>query len=186
MRGFEYRILEGEIAYTGRELRSGWVRERAGYEGDSGAGFVGPCHVANEDLVDLDDARDGEFIKAAMMAHVIIEHAGRDLETAVLRQRLLVCLLCENLGEKGFKIERSGDDVFYDGRKLTVSIAAPGPRSTLIHLGINVDPEGAPVPAVGLAEMNIRPVDLLAELLEAYRQEMASVRHATGKVREVP
>jgi len=34
--------------------------------------------------------------------------------------------------------------------------------------------------------MNIRPVDLLAELLDAYRQEMASVRHATGKVREVP
>ena len=186
MRGFDYRILDDEVAYTGRELRSGWVREHTGYEGDNGVGFVGPCHVANEDLVDLDDAREGEFIKAAMMAHLIIEHAGCDLETAVLRQRLLVCLLCENLGAKGFEIERSGDDVFYQARKLTVSIAAPGPRSTLIHLGINVDPEGAPVSAVGLAEMNVHPKDLLGELLEAYRQEMASVRHATGKVREVP
>ena len=186
MRGFDYRILEDQIAYTGRELRSGWVREHTGYEGNTGAGFVGPCHVANEDLVDLDDAREGEFIRAAMMAHVIIEHAGCDLEAAVLRQRLLVCLLCENLGEKGFEIERNGDDVFYDARKLTVSIAAPGPRSTLIHLGINVDPSGAPVGAVGLAEMNIRPVDLLEELLEAYRLEMESVDHATRKVREVP
>ena len=186
MRGFEYRILEEEIVYTGRELRGGWVRERVGYEGDVGVGFVGACHVANEDLVDLDDAREGEFIKAASMAHVIIEHAGRDLETAVLRQRLLVVILCEILAKKGFAVERSGDDVFFGGRKLTVSIAAPGPQSTLIHLGINVDPEGAPVPAAGLGEMEIAPRELLAELLETYRLETASVRHATRKVRDVP
>jgi hypothetical protein len=186
MRGFEYRILEESIVYTGRELRSGWVRERTGYDDDAGVGFVGPCGVANEDLVDLDDAREGEFIEAASMAHVILEHAGSDLETAVLRQRLLVVLLCELLTKRGFAVERSGDDVFFGGRKLTVSIAAPGPLSTLIHLGVNVDPAGAPVPAVGLAEMNVAPLDLLAELLEAYRAEMASVRHATRKVREVP
>jgi hypothetical protein len=186
MRGFEYRILEEETAYTGRELRSGWVRERVGYEGDTGVGFVGACHVATEDLVDLDDAREGEFIHAASMAHVIIEHLGTDLETAVLRQRILVVILCEILARRGFAVERSGDDVFFDGRKLTVSIAAPGPKSTLIHLGINVDPEGAPVPAAGLGEMGIVSTDLLSELLEAYRLEMASVRHATRKVRDVP
>jgi hypothetical protein len=186
MRGFEYRILEEETPYTGRELRSGWARERVGYEGDVGVGFVGPCHVATDDLVDLDDAREGEHIHAALMAHVIIEHSGTDLETAVLRQRLLVVMLCEILARKGFAVERSGDDIFYDGRKLTVSIAAPGPQSTLIHLGINVDPEGSPVPAAGLQEMDVAPGELLAELLEAYRLETASVRHATRKVRGVP
>ena len=186
MRGFEYRILDEEIPYTGRELRSGWVRERVGYEGDVGVGFVGACHVATEDLVDLDDAREGEHIHAASMAHVIVEHAGRELEAAVLRQRLLVVILCEILAGKGVAVERSGDDVFFEARKLTVSIAAPGPQSTLIHLGINVDPEGAPVPAAGLGEMDIAPRELLAELLEAYRLEMTSVRHATVKVREVP
>jgi hypothetical protein len=183
---FRYRVLEGQTDYTGRELRSGWVRSRTGLAGDAAAGFVGPCHVANEDLVDLDDARAGEFIRAASMAHVIVEHTGCDLETAVLRQRLLVCILCEILADRGIRVSRKGDDVFFDARKLTVSIAAPGPRSTLIHLGINVDPEGAPVAAVGLGEMGVDPTALLGTLLDRYRSEMGSIRHATTKVRPVP
>jgi hypothetical protein len=185
-REFQYAILEQKTAYTGKELRSGWVRGRTGLAGDAAAGFVGPCHVANEDLVDLDDARSGEFIRAASMAHVIAEHPGCDLETAVLRQRLLVCILCEVLAERGFRVHRSGDDVFFDSRKLTVSIAAPGPESALIHLGINVDPRGAPVPAAGLDEMNVDAAGLLGELLERYRREVESIRYATRKVRPVP
>lgn len=183
---FRYRVLEEETAYTGKELRSGWVGSRTGLDGDAAVGFVGPCHVANEDLVDLDDARSGEFIRAASMAHVIVEHPRCDLETAVARQRLLVCVLCEILTDRGFHVRRSGDDVFFDSRKLTVSIAAPGPGSALIHLGINVDPEGAPVPAAGLGEMNIDPDGLLGELLERYRREIESIRYAAGKVRPVP
>jgi hypothetical protein len=178
--------LTGEIPYTGRELRSGWVRGQTGLEGDAAAAFVGPCRVENEDLADLDDARAGEFIRAASMAHVIVEHPACDLETAVLRQRLLVCMLCEVLEERGCSVRRRGDDVFFDNRKLTVSIAAPGPGCALIHLGINVDPGGAPVPAVGLAEMDIDATGLLADLLERYRKEDESIRHATTKVREVP
>jgi len=179
-------VLEEETAYTGKELRSGWVGSRTGLGGDAAAGFVGPCHVANEDLVDLDDARAGEFIRAASMAHVIVEHPLCGLETAVARQRLLVCVLCEILTGRGFHVRRSGDDVFFDSRKLTVSIAAPGPGSALIHLGINVDPEGAPVPAAGLREMNVDPAGLLGELLERYGCEIESIRYATGKVRPVP
>lgn len=184
--GFRYKILDEALEYTGRELRSGWVRGRTGLAGDAAAGFVGPCGVANDDLVDLDDALAGEFIRAASMAHVIVEHGECDLETAVLRQRLLVCILCELLGEKGFRVTRKGDDVFFDSRKLTVSIAAPGPDSALIHLGINVDARGAPVPAVGLGEMGVEPAKLLGELLGRYRTEIASVRYATTKVRPVP
>jgi hypothetical protein len=142
--------------------------------------------VANEDLVDLDDAREGEFIRAALMAHVIVEHPSCGLEMAVARQRLLVCVLCDILGGKGFRVRRSGDDVFFDTRKLTVSIAAPGPASSLIHLGINVDPTGAPVSAAGLGEMKIDPAGLLGELLERYGREIESIRYATTKVRPVP
>ena len=157
-----------------------------GLDGDAAAGFVGPCHVATEDLVDLDDAREGEFIRAALMAHVIVEHPLCDLEKAVARQRLLVCLLCEVLGDRGIRVRRKGDDVFFDSRKLTVSIAAPGPACSLIHLGINVDPDGAPVPAAGLGEMRIDPSGLLGELLERYGREIESIRYATTKVRPVP
>lgn len=182
---FSYRILEGELAYTGAELRSGFVRERGGGEGDAAVGFVGPCHVSNENLVDLDDARAGEFIRAATMAHVIAEHAC-PLEVAVLRQRLLVALLGDTLAERGKLARRDGDDLYYQGRKLTVSIAAPSRSSCVIHLGINIDPAGAPVPAVGLAELGLEPHALLADLLARYRHELETVAHAQTKVRSVP
>ena len=182
---FSYRILEGELEYTGAELRSGFVRERGGGEGDAAVGFVGPCHVPTENLVDLDDARAGEFIRAAAMAHVIAEHAC-PLEVAVLRQRLLVALLGATLAERGKLARRDSDDLYYQGRKLTVSIAAPSRSSCVIHLGINIDPAGAPVPAVGLAELGLEPHALLADLLASYRHELETVAHAQTKVRSVP
>jgi hypothetical protein len=160
-------------------------RQRTGLSGDAAAGFVGRCHVPTENLVDLDDARAGFFIKAALMAHVIAEHAC-NLDAAVLRQRLLVAILGELLSARGKRMRRDGDDLYYDGRKLTVSIAAPASASCLIHLGINVDPEGAPVPAVGLAEMRIDAREVLAELLTRYGHELATAAHAATKVRTVP
>jgi hypothetical protein len=181
-----YRVLKEETPYTGKELRSGWVCQRTGLEGDAAAGFVGPCHVANEDLVDLDDARAGSHIESASMAHVIVEHPGCSLQAGVLRQRLLVSILCEILSEAKHTVWRDGDDVYYDRRKLTVSIAAPAAESALIHLGINIDPGGAPVPAVGLDEMDVEPQGLLTSLLERYAAEMESCHHAESKVRSVP
>jgi hypothetical protein len=180
-----FRILDGAIPYVGTELRSGWVREHTGLPGDAAAGFVGPCDVPTANLVDLDDARAGEFIRARSMAHVIVEHPGSPLELAVLRQRILVALLGELLAGRGRVARREGDDLYYEGRKLTVSIAAPSPASSLIHLGINVDPSGAPVPAVGLAEMGVEPRALLHDLLSNYAAELASAAHAATKVRSV-
>lgn len=180
-----YRILEETVTYTGRELRGGWVGKVTGLEGDAAVAFVGPCHVATEDLVDLEDAGAGETIVAARMAHLLVEHPGCTLETAVLRQRLLVCILSEILRERGIGARRDGDDVYVGDRKLTVSIAAPSRFSCVIHLGVNVDPEGAPVAAVGLEELGVSPVELLEVLLERYRQELSSVAHAQTKVRTV-
>lgn len=179
------RVLDATVAYTGTELRPGWVRECAGLDGDAVAGFVGPCHVPTEHLVDLDDARAGEFIRAASMAHVIAEHPGCPLPEAVLRQRLLVAILGEILAGAGKIATRDGDDLYYDGRKLTVSIAAPSTTSSLIHLGINVDPAGAPVPAVGLRELGLDAVDVLRELLDRYARELESAAYATTKVKTV-
>jgi hypothetical protein len=181
-----FEVLEEDTPYTGKELRSGWVRKKTGFTGDAAAAFVGPCHVANEDLVDLDDARAGAHIASASMAHVIVEHPDCTLRTAVLRQRMLVCLLCEILRRRDVDVQRDGDDVYYAGRKLTVSIAAPAAESTLIHLGINIDPDGAPVAAVGLEELRLDPRGLLTDLLECYQRELESCRHAEEKIRSVP
>jgi hypothetical protein len=182
---FSFRILAGSIPYTGLELRSGWVREQTGLTGDAAAAFLGPCHVPTEHLVDLDDARDGLFIRAASMAHVIVEHPACSIARAVLRQRMLVCLLAEQVARAGHAPRRDGDDIYIDDRKLTVSIAAPGPSGALVHLGVNVDPAGAPVPAIGLAELKIDPRDALDALLNDYARELAGMAHAAGKVRTV-
>jgi len=181
----QYVVLEDTVRYTGRELRSGWIRETTGLEGDAAAGFTGPCHVATADLVDMDDARQGETIVAAEMAHVIVEFFGCSLAVAVLRQRLLVCILCEILERRGFAVSRDGDDVYVGDRKLTVSIAAPSPQSALIHLGININPDGAPVPAIGLEELTVSPAELLETVLLRFERELASAAHAETKVRTV-
>jgi len=178
-------VLPDAIAYTGKELRSGWVRERTGLDGDAAAAFVGPCRVDTEDLVDMEDAEAGAHIEAALMAHIIVEHPGCPLSEAVLRQRLLVCILCDMLGPRIPDLRRDGDDVYIGERKLTVSIAAPSPVSSLIHLGINVDPGGAPVPAAGLEAFRVDAAPLLQELLGRYRDEIRSCGHAAGKVRKV-
>ena len=182
-----YQVLEEGLAYTGRELRSGWVREKTGMEGGGTAvAWVGPCNVQTEDLVDLDDAKDGAVIVAAKMAHVVVEHAGCALQAAVLRQRLLVCILGDVLRERGVDAARDGDDLYVEDRKLTVSIAAPARGACLIHLGINVDPAGSPVPAIGLDELGVPPLKILESLLERYREELATAAHAELKVRSVP
>ncbi|MBI4719855.1 MAG: DUF366 family protein [Chitinivibrionia bacterium] len=183
---FRYAILDAPVRYSGAELRSGWVAEQTGLGGDAAAGFTGPCFVATGDLVDLEDAAAGAHIESASMAHVIIEHPGCSLRDAVLRQRILACLLAEVLAGKGIEISRSGDDLYAGGRKLTVSIAAPSSDSCLIHMGINVDPAGAPVPAVGLGELGVDPANLLDDLLARYGAELAGCAHAETKVRTVP
>jgi hypothetical protein len=180
------RVLSETVPYTGRELRSGWVSERTGAHGDGAAAFIGPCRVETEDLVDLDDVRAGAHIESALMAHVLVEHEDCPLQAAVLRQRLLVCILCEVLAEHGVRTRREGDDVFVGDDKLTVSIAAPSTTSSVIHLGINIRPHGAPVPAVGLETLKVDARALLEELLGRYARELASCEHAEGKVRTVP
>jgi hypothetical protein len=182
-----FKVLQESFPYTGRELRVGWVRQKTHIDGGGAAvGWVGPCRVETEDLVDLDDAKKGSFIEAARMAHVVVEHLACTLQAAVLRQRLLVCILGEVMRERGVSPERHGDDLYVDGRKLTVSIAAPSRGGAcLIHLGINVDPTGSPVSSVGLDELGVPPHELLEMILEKYRVELAEAAHAEIKVRSV-
>lgn len=185
-----------ERTYTGRELRSRFAADAFGIEGDSAVAFIGPCDVPTEALVDMDDAREGAVIRSAKMLHVIAEHASHviaehareNLEIAVCRQRLLVALAAEQVREKASPdgLVRRGDDIFIGERKLSVSIATVSPVSSLIHLGINVDPAGAPVPAIGLDELAIDPAAFARELLDAYASELAGIAHACVKVRPVP
>ena len=157
------------------------------YSGDAVVAFVGPCRVEVADLVDQEDARQGRFIASPCMLHFLVEHFGLDLREAVWRQRMLCRLAADLLREIGAtEVTVQGDDVFVVGRKATVSIATRSPVSSVIHLGVNVHTEGAPVPAWGLAEADIEPEPFARTVMERYQAELADVQRATTKVRAVP
>ncbi len=180
--------------YDGSQLRGGWLESALSLEPDAVAAFTGPCDVAREHMIDLEDLEASRTIVAREMVHFIAEHADGDLARTALRQRLLVACARESL-EEGWRVsgfERDGDDLFIAGpggkRKLSVSIAtrSRGRGTGLIHLGINIDPLGAPVPAVGLAELRVDPARFAEDVMRRYARDMQSARRATEKVREAP
>jgi hypothetical protein len=183
----ETRFLEDEIPYTGAELRSQWIAQRAGLRGDSAVAFLGPCEVAPEHMVDQEDLEAGARIASPRMLHVIVEHPGLDVDDITVRQRLLMALAGEiingHLGEA--LVRREGDDLYLRDRKLSVSVATTSPRSGLVHAGFNVRGEGAPVAAIGLEELGLDPRDFGEKLLGAYAAEIEGARRAAGKVRPV-
>jgi len=181
------RLLEKEIAYTGAQLRSGWIAEAAGLEGDAAVAFFGPCEVAPEHMVDQEDLAAGARISSPRMLHVIVEHLGLDLAHITTRQRLVMAiageLLNSHLGEP--LLRREGDDLYFRDLKLSVSVATTSPRSGLIHSGFNLRGEGAPVPAIGLEELGLAPGEFAEKLLAAYASEVEGAEQAAGKVRPV-
>jgi len=182
------RLLDQEIAYTGEQLRSGWVAGVAGLSGDAAVAFLGPCNVAPEHMVDLVDLESGAAIASPRMLHLIVEHEGADLTAITLRQRLLMALAGEminrHLGEP--LLDRRGDDLYLRDRKLSVSVATVSPTSGLIHAGFNLRGEGAPVPAIGLEELGVEPQEFGESLLAAYAAEIEGAQEAAGKVKPVP
>ena len=74
------------IPYTGAELRSHWLLNTLGMQGDAIVAFVGPCDVALSEMVDLEDVAANESIRSALMLHFIAEHFDHDLERMVLRR----------------------------------------------------------------------------------------------------
>jgi len=182
----ETLILDKRIDYDGSQLHSHFALYEANILGDSMVGFFGSANVADANLVDLIDLTSSNTIIAKEMLHFIIEHFPADLTLAVFRQRLLVAIARETLIQHcDCPIERRGDDLFAKDRKLTVSIATISPVSTLIHFGINIFPEGAPVPAIGLAEMGVDSREFANDLMRRVDQELESISRSIVKVKAV-
>ncbi len=181
------RVLQEKIAYTGTELRSGWIRETAGLAGDAIVAFVGSCDVDPVHMVDTVDLEAGATISSPLMLHAIAEHPGLDLEHVTTRQRLFMAIAGEiinsHLGEA--LVRREGDDLYVRDRKLSISVATVSPSSGLLHSGFNIRGEGAPVPAIGLEELGLNPHEFADALVSAYRGEIESAREASRKVRPV-
>ena len=144
------QLLEQEIKYEGWQLSPHWIYKNFKIQGDAAVAFIGECEVKLTEMVDIEDVINNEPIYSKSMLSFISEQFNVGLVEGVFRQRLLICIIKEALEKRGFVIIRNGDDLFYKGKKLTVSIATMSINSILIHTGINIDSEGAPVKASGL------------------------------------
>jgi hypothetical protein len=176
--------LEPRQAYDGSQLRPHFIMSRFGIVGDAAVVFRGPADVRGGALVDLEDRRAELAIAAADMLHLLVERFEVDLLAGILLQRLIAANVADEVRARapGRAVVRGGDDVRVDGRKLSVSIATVSPTSTLIHFGINVDPAGAPVPAIGLAEIGIEPGPFATAVLDRLDAELEGAAHSRAKV----
>lgn len=180
-------LTDKTIKYDGRQLTPHWIYKNFKIQGDAAVAFIGECEVKLSEMVDIEDVINNEPIYSKLMLSIIIEQFNIGFLEGVLRQRLLICIIKETLEKRGINVIRDGDDLFIDDKKLTVSIAAKSLTSVLIHTGININSEGAPVKACGLTnDLGIMDIKNLAkEILERYAEELKDIKLATTKARGV-
>jgi hypothetical protein len=184
------KFIEKEICYTGKELAPHWIYKNFSIQGDAVVSFIGECEVKLSEMVDIEDVLNDSPIYSKKMVHFIVEHFNISLLEGVLRQRLLINIAKETIMPylpSSAAIVRNGDDLFYNNGKLSVSIAAKSVNSVLIHLGINIDSDKAPVKAAGLdSEMNLKNHEEIAkQIMLNYCNECDEIINASCKVRGV-
>ena len=181
------KLIDKEIKYIGSQLAPHWIYKNFKLQGDAIVAFVGECEVALTEMVDIEDVINNEPIYSKSMLSFITEQFNVNLVEGVFRQRLLICIIKELLEERGVFVVRKGDDLMIDGRKLSVSIATKSTTSILIHTGLNILSEGAPVKASGLtSELGITDIKEFAlEVMKRYSEEIEDINFASTKVRGV-
>lgn len=181
------KFVDEEIKYIGSQLAPHWIYKNFKIQGDAIIAFIGECEVKLSEMVDIEDVINNEPIYSKCMLGFISEQFGIDLIEGVFRQRLLICIIKELLEEKGVFVVRKGDDLMINNRKLSVSIATKSITSILIHTGLNILSEGAPVAASGLkSELGIDDIkDFALEVMKRYSEEINDIILASTKVRGV-
>lgn len=180
-------FIDKEIKYIGSQLVPHWIYKNFKIQGDAIVAFCGECEVKLTEMVDIEDVINNEPIYSKYMLSFITEQFNTELVEGVFRQRLLMCIIKESLEKRGFKVNRSGDDLFVNDKKLSVSIATKSMTSVLIHTGLNILSDRAPIPVSGLkSDLGIEDVKEFAqEVMENYSNEIDDIILASTKVRGV-
>lgn len=147
-------------------------------------------------MKDAEDLIAKSPIAGDRMLHFLVEIFDRPLVVGVLIQRLFAEMVKDHITAKtGVSLRREGDDLFldapesatsgtthYSSKKLSISIAVPTVRSTLVHFAINCVPTGAPVSICCLEDFHLDPESFAQELLRSLSHEWESIVNATYKV----
>jgi hypothetical protein len=179
----KFHFVPDEIPYTGEELSNHWIYRNFGILGDAVVAFVGPCEVDCTRMVDLEDVLNDDYIYSKKMLNFIVEIFGIPLQDGVLLQRLFSSIIQDRIN--GLCQEAN---IRRRGAKLSVSICTLSPTSILIHTGLNIDPQGAPVEAAGLASdlgLGDQIETLAMTCMRTLAEEWDDIRLSCCKVRAV-
>lgn len=181
------KYIDKEIKYIGSQLAPHWIYKNFNIQGDAIVAFCGECEVKLTEMVDIEDVINNEPIYSKYMLSFITEQFNVNLVEGVFRQRLLICIIKEELEKRGIFVSRNGDDLIINGGKLSVSIATKSHNSILIHTGLNILSEGAPIKACGLeSELGIIDIKKFGNtIMSRYSDEIEDIILASTKVRGV-
>lgn len=176
------RITDKEIAYDGLQLDSHWICREFNLLGDAIVAFEGKSDVPISHMVDLEDVKANAPIYSPRMLHFVAEWFIDSWTEGLLLQYLFVQTLYASLWEKGIEnLNRRGNDIYFKGRKLNVSIATKTIGSVLMHTGVNIRTENTPVPTAGLLELQIQPLPFAESLLTRFQEDLSSLRRSRVK-----
>ena len=188
-----HRHVEDIFEYDGSQIDPSWAFQEFGIYGSSIVTWIGPVNIAPDNLKDFADV--GLEIKSNYMVNFICEFFDQqppNMRIAYLRQRLLVMIFREILTEKGVKTTREGDDIFVDGRKLSISIASVSLSSAKIHFALNLEDKGTPddVDTIGLYDIDGGSIfnsdnvkDLIFDVAERFIDELESIEKDISKTK---
>ncbi len=186
------RWLKQIETYDGTQLRSLYAYLQHKILGDSVIAWRGPCNIPFSHMVDGEDLLEQSVIAGSDMLHFVIEIFDQKLITGVLLQRFFASIVKDELEQKTsvskLKLQRSGDDIYWGKKKLSISIATSSPVSTLVHFAINISSKGTPVPTAGLDDLKLKtkPQDFAEQCMKILKLEYETSIEATCKVRPVP
>ncbi len=177
--------LNEKLRYDGTQIAPLWAFEYSGVRGDSIVAFEGPMNVTH--VIDAEDDLNGAKIAGDRLLHFIVEvfDSPATMRQAYYMQRLLIVNLKDQLFDAGIIVCRSGDDLFVDGGKLTVSIATCGISSEKIHCGVNLTTAGIP-PEVLAASLEIENPLTFAKLVsDRFVDELLDIDRDIEKTRDL-
>jgi uncharacterized protein len=179
--------LDTKQVYDGSQLSPLSNYLKHGVLGDSVISWCGPCRVSLEHMMDGEDLRVQSKIEGDRMLHFIFELFHFPLSSAVALQRLLgevLILKIQQMSSSKPQLKRFGDDIYWDKKKLNISIATASVQSSLIHYGINVTNGGTPVETCALQDFGIDDeVAFARTFMDACKDEVLSLKRAIVKVR---
>lgn len=181
--------IEKNDLYDGQQLRPLYNYQVHDLVGSSVVAWVGPCDVHVDHMKDLVDLKNNEKICGKSMLHFVFEIFDLQLLGAVFFQRLFASIVfgelmkTDGVRSASGHLKREGDDLYFSDGKLSISVAIPSVRSSLIHFALNVVNEGTPVKTCALSDFGIDPREFAKNVFARVEHEFTTSVEATYQVR---